>query len=342
MSKFYDKLKKYEEALEQESLRVAESIERAGSEITESIDAHLTLEGRKEEYEAFFMKKLEKYGVSSPAELDEKDKKKFFNEIDSEYTGELDEMMMKKYQEMMMKKFDEKVVVPQFKSDDDRETSEPVSDKSGVDTQGEIDQEVIDGYDADKDEEMKGEEVDHEETPEPVAEEEVEEGAHDDVEEGAHDEVEEEVEGDKAPGSDDVPGEEVPAEEVPGDEVEGEIVNDDAHGDKVDEEEVEEGMHEPKEEGYHDKKEEVDHEETPEPVAEEDDMEEGMHEPKEEGYHDKNEGAHEDEVAEEEEVEEELQEPEVHDMTDVEVTDAETGAKITDVSDLIKQLAAKV
>ena len=96
MSKFYDKLKKYEEALEQESLRVAESIERAGSEITESIDAHLTLEGRKEEYEAFFMKKLEKYGVSSPAELDEKDKKKFFNEIDSEYTGELDEMMMKK------------------------------------------------------------------------------------------------------------------------------------------------------------------------------------------------------------------------------------------------------
>ena len=144
--KFYEKLKKYEESLTEESIRIEEAIRNTEKEIIESIDKHLALEGRKEEYEAFFKSKLEKYGVSSPADLSEEDKKKFFDEIDSEYTKELDESIRRSIEE---------AIAPQMKSDDEREGSEPAEDLlSGdeVETTGEVDQEVIDVYDATKDE----------------------------------------------------------------------------------------------------------------------------------------------------------------------------------------------
>ena len=54
-------------------------------------------EGSKEEYQKFFDKKLKKYKVSSPAELSDEEKKKFFNEIDKEWTGEKDEEIVKEY-----------------------------------------------------------------------------------------------------------------------------------------------------------------------------------------------------------------------------------------------------
>ena len=44
------------------------------------------------EYQKFFAKKLEKFGVSSPAELSVEDKKKFFDEIDAEWGGEKEEL----------------------------------------------------------------------------------------------------------------------------------------------------------------------------------------------------------------------------------------------------------
>ena len=40
------------------------------------------------EYQKFFTKKLEKFGVKSPAELSDEDKKKFFNEIENEWKSE--------------------------------------------------------------------------------------------------------------------------------------------------------------------------------------------------------------------------------------------------------------
>ena len=43
------------------------------------------------EYQKFFAKKLEKFGVSSPAELSVEDKKKFFDEIEAEWEGEKEE-----------------------------------------------------------------------------------------------------------------------------------------------------------------------------------------------------------------------------------------------------------
>ena len=48
-------------------------------------------EGTKAEYQAFFNKKLKKFGVKSPSELSGDDKKKFFDEIDKEWKGENEE-----------------------------------------------------------------------------------------------------------------------------------------------------------------------------------------------------------------------------------------------------------
>ena len=45
-------------------------------------------ESKETEYQKFFRKKLEKFGVKSPAELSDEDKKKFFSEIEAEWKGE--------------------------------------------------------------------------------------------------------------------------------------------------------------------------------------------------------------------------------------------------------------
>lgn len=42
----------------------------------------------KESYKEFMAKKLKKFGVTSPAGLEDADKKKFFDEIDAEWEGE--------------------------------------------------------------------------------------------------------------------------------------------------------------------------------------------------------------------------------------------------------------
>ena len=47
--------------------------------------------GGKEAYQKFFNAKLKKYGVKSPAELDDDEKKKFYNEIDKEWEGDNEE-----------------------------------------------------------------------------------------------------------------------------------------------------------------------------------------------------------------------------------------------------------
>jgi len=45
-------------------------------------------EGGSEEYEKFFKSALKKFGVSSPAELEDDKKKEFFNYVDKNWTGE--------------------------------------------------------------------------------------------------------------------------------------------------------------------------------------------------------------------------------------------------------------
>ena len=56
----------------------------------------LQSEGSKEEYQKFFDKKLKKYGVDSPDDLSDEEKKKFFSEIEKEWTGE-NEDLVKEY-----------------------------------------------------------------------------------------------------------------------------------------------------------------------------------------------------------------------------------------------------
>ena len=46
------------------------------------------LSPKQKEYREFFDKKLKKYDVGSPSELSEDQKKKFFDEIDKDWTGE--------------------------------------------------------------------------------------------------------------------------------------------------------------------------------------------------------------------------------------------------------------
>mgnify|MGYP000040000437 CR=1 FL=1 len=45
-------------------------------------------EGSKEEYKKFFDAKLKKYGVKSPEELSDDEKKKFYDEIDKEWNAD--------------------------------------------------------------------------------------------------------------------------------------------------------------------------------------------------------------------------------------------------------------
>lgn len=45
-------------------------------------------ETKESEYQAFFKKKLEKFGVKSASELSGDDKKKFFDEVDAEWKSE--------------------------------------------------------------------------------------------------------------------------------------------------------------------------------------------------------------------------------------------------------------
>ena len=45
-------------------------------------------EGDKDEYMKFFSDTLKKFGVKSPAELSDEDKKKFFNQIDKGWKGD--------------------------------------------------------------------------------------------------------------------------------------------------------------------------------------------------------------------------------------------------------------
>jgi len=68
---------------------------------------------KQKEYQEFFDKKLKAFGVDSPAKLDDAEKKKFFDEIEKEWTGD---------------KVNEKKVEEDFDSEDDKD-SEDLKDK---------------------------------------------------------------------------------------------------------------------------------------------------------------------------------------------------------------------
>ena len=58
-------------------------------------------EGSKEEYQKFFNSALKKFKIDSPADLkSDAEKKKFFNYVDKNYTGEKDEEVIKQIESL--------------------------------------------------------------------------------------------------------------------------------------------------------------------------------------------------------------------------------------------------
>lgn len=57
-------------------------------DITDRIYKFLYESDESKEYQEFFKKKLAAYGVKSPSELSDEEKKKFFAEIEKEWTKE--------------------------------------------------------------------------------------------------------------------------------------------------------------------------------------------------------------------------------------------------------------
>lgn len=106
-------------------------------------------DGDKEDYMKFFAGKLKKYGVKSPAELDDEKKKKFFNEIEKDWTHDSkEEVEVEKKEESLGKRVkarmeaeDEVVVEP----DEEDEDEDPVGD-------GEEDSDVVAGGEPTEDE----------------------------------------------------------------------------------------------------------------------------------------------------------------------------------------------
>jgi hypothetical protein len=62
--------------------------ESTAESLLDRIDDRIDDLQEETEYQKFFKMKLKKWGVSSPAELSDEDKKKFFDEVEKEWTGE--------------------------------------------------------------------------------------------------------------------------------------------------------------------------------------------------------------------------------------------------------------
>ena len=99
-------------------------------------------EGDKEDYMKFFAGKLKKYGVKSPAELDDEKKKKFFNEIEKDWTHDSkEEVEVEKKEESLGKRVkarmkaeaeDEVEDENPFEGDEEDEDEDPVGDSDVV------------------------------------------------------------------------------------------------------------------------------------------------------------------------------------------------------------------
>ena len=96
-------------------------------------------EGDKEDYMKFFAGKLKKYGVKSPAELSDEDKKKFFNEIEKDWTHDSkEEVEVEKKEENLGKRVKARMKAEQ--EDDNKVTAEvPAEEDEDEDPVGDAD-----------------------------------------------------------------------------------------------------------------------------------------------------------------------------------------------------------
>ena len=98
-------------------------------------------EGDKEDYMKFFADKLKKYGVKSPAELDDEKKKKFFNEIEKDWTHDSkEEVEVEKKEENLGKR-----VKARMKAEAEDEKEDEDEDPVGDPDEDEADSDVVQG-----------------------------------------------------------------------------------------------------------------------------------------------------------------------------------------------------
>jgi len=89
-------------------------------------------DGDKEDYMKFFAGKLKKYGVKSPAELSVEDKKKFFNEIETDWKHDSSEEVEEKEEETTLgDRVKQRMEADSSEDEPSDDTEEPEEDEDG-------------------------------------------------------------------------------------------------------------------------------------------------------------------------------------------------------------------
>ena len=105
-------------------------------------------EGDKEDYMKFFAGKMKKYGVKSPAELSDEDKKKFFNEIEKDWKHDSsEEVEVEEKEEDLGKRVKSRMEAEDEEEDEDEA---PVGDQDEPETEPEEEEEGEDEVDMDE------------------------------------------------------------------------------------------------------------------------------------------------------------------------------------------------
>jgi len=87
-------------------------------------------EGDKEDYMKFFAGKMKKYGVKSPSELSDEDKKKFFNEIEKDWKHDSkEEVEVEKEEETLGKRVKARLEADSSEEEPSDDTEEPEEDE---------------------------------------------------------------------------------------------------------------------------------------------------------------------------------------------------------------------
>jgi len=87
-------------------------------------------EGDKEDYMKFFAGKMKKYGVKSPSELSDEDKKKFFNEIEKDWKHDSkEEVEVEKKEENLGKRVTARLEADSSEEEPSDDTEEPEEDE---------------------------------------------------------------------------------------------------------------------------------------------------------------------------------------------------------------------
>ncbi len=104
---------------------------------------------KQNEYQEFFDKKLEKYGVDSPAKLSDEEKKKFFDEVDAEWKGEGEKVEEKRVEEDYDEEEDEdsKKMKENKEKDDSKKKEETDEDDEDEDEDEDDEDEVNEAVD---------------------------------------------------------------------------------------------------------------------------------------------------------------------------------------------------